>query len=135
MDNLAEQFFGLGQFFEAEDIFREQASQRERLLSARHPQTLASTIGIANCLHYQRKSRHVTEIGQHVLTLLKEVLGDDHPSTLTVMANLTWYECNTLNLHDFVSRMTGVHRLRQAKLGDDNPDTVRSSLFIAWGQC
>jgi tetratricopeptide (TPR) repeat protein len=135
MDNLAEQFFRLGQYFEAEAIFREQASQRERLLSARHPQTLSSTIGIANCLHLQRKARHATEIGQHVLTVLKEVLGDDHPSTLTVMANLTWYEFNTLNLHDFVSKMTRVHRLRQAKLGDDNPDTVKSRLFIAWGQC
>ena len=76
-----------------------------------------------------------TDIGQRVLTLLKEALGDDHPSTLTVMANLTWYECNTLNLHDFVSKMNRVHRLRQAKLGEDNPDTVKTSLFIAWSQC
>jgi Tetratricopeptide repeat len=135
MDNLAEQLFGLGKYFEAEAIFRDQASQRERLLSARHPRTLTSTIDVANCLHYQGKSRHATEIGRHILPLLREVLGDNHPSTLTAMSNLAWYECNTLNFHDFVSKMTTVYHLRQANLGDDHPDTVRSSLFLAWGQC
>ncbi len=110
----------------------------------------------------------------------------DHLSTLTVMSNLTWCECDTLNLRDFVSKMTRMHYLRQAKLGDypfschsarvsvikytakiqqikltiwfasrvrlnghgpmlalwcgcgswtDNPYTLKSRRFLAWGQC
>lgn len=62
----------------------------------------------------------------------KRVLGEEHPSTLTSMANLAFTWEGKGRLHDALELMRQCVRLRQKVIGPDYPDT-QSSLSTLHG--
>ena len=60
------------------------------------------------------------------LKLHKEVLGSEHPSTLSSMNNLAWTYTNQGRWEEAQKLLIQVVKSRRAKLGADHPDTLSS---------
>jgi len=68
-----------------------------------------------------------------VLRKRKEILGDDHPHTLTSMADLAvTYKQIVGRLNEACELEEQVLRKRKEILGDDHPDTLLSMEHLAW---
>ena len=130
-DKQARQFFYQGQIAEAEHLLKNIVLTKEGLFSARHPTTVESKAMLANTYHYQLKSREATELGQCILTVCEDVFGKDNRSTLTVRSNLAWYQSDSLQLSKLRSEMEEVLKLRRAILGEDDPETLHSYMYLA----
>src|ERR1700733_12694289 len=69
-------------------------------------------------------SRHAEQYGQPSVDILEpRVLGTEHPSTLTSMANLAWTLRDRGSLDEAEKLMAESAALSSEKLGNDHPDT------------
>ncbi|KAH7146807.1 hypothetical protein B0J13DRAFT_552726 [Dactylonectria estremocensis] len=71
------------------------------------------------------------ELEVRVMETMKTVLGEEHPSTLTSMANLaiTWKDQG--RFRDALALMRNCVALREQVLGIDHPDAASSSAALA----
>ena len=102
-----------------------------KLLGPDHPDTLASTLGLANC--YDRHGRHAEalKLREETLALMKAKLGPDHRHTLSSMNNLA-LSYDTLGRHaDALKLNEETLALRKATLGPEHPETLSSMNNLA----
>ncbi|KAB8255448.1 Tetratricopeptide repeat-domain-containing protein [Aspergillus pseudonomiae] len=82
---------------------------------------------LASTYRHQGRCKEAEELGLQVMELRKQVLGPEHPGTLTSMANLA-YTWNLLGkAQDALALMEKCVELRRNVLGPDNPHTISSS--------
>jgi tetratricopeptide (TPR) repeat protein len=123
--------YNQGYYFEAERVFRALTDQRTNILTSRHPDTLRSRMGLAAALYHQFKDAMAAEIGNNVLTALRDVLGNSHPSTISAMEDLAWYESRVLDIESFEAKMTEILLLRKSIIGNNHPSTLRTQIYLA----
>ncbi|KAH7010788.1 uncharacterized protein B0I36DRAFT_210186, partial [Microdochium trichocladiopsis] len=73
-------------------------------------------------------------LGEEAAQTRKNILGPDHPDTLTSMANLASTYCNQDRWDEAEKLEVEVMETRKAKLGADHPDTLNSmgNLAFTW---
>ncbi|KAE8361552.1 purine and uridine phosphorylase [Aspergillus caelatus] len=89
-------------------------------------------MNIGNCLYSDGRWEEAEELDLQALELRKQVLGPEHPDTLTSMANLAstyqnqgrWKEAEELDVQ--------VIELRKQVLGPEHPDTLTSMNNLAY---
>ncbi|KAI6080516.1 hypothetical protein F4821DRAFT_55383 [Hypoxylon rubiginosum] len=82
--NVAESYFMLGKYNEAEQMYRQTLEVRERVLGREHPSTLGSMNNLADVLGNQGKYEEAEQMHRQELELCERVLGREHPDTLKV---------------------------------------------------
>lgn len=130
-ENEAGLLLRLGQVVQADNLLRSLVYEKTNLFSARHPKTIQSKAMLANSLYYQYRFRDATKLGREILSACEETLGPHNRSTLTAKANLAWYQEDCLTLREFGSKMQEVLKLRRTVLGEDDPHTLDSNVFMA----
>jgi hypothetical protein len=83
INDMALSLYRQGKIKEAEPIFREVLTLREKLLGKEDPLTVTSMSDLAWSLYQQRKSKEAELIFQEVLTLREKLLGKEDPLTVT----------------------------------------------------
>ncbi|KAI1285126.1 hypothetical protein F5Y03DRAFT_193410 [Xylaria venustula] len=86
--NIAESYFILGKYNNAELLYRQTLELREGVLGREHPSTLNSMDNLALVLRSQGKYEEAETMHRQTLKLREGVLGREHPSTLNSMNNL-----------------------------------------------
>ena len=102
-----------------------------RLLGPDHPDTLASTIGLAN--GYDRLGQHADalKLREETLALMRAKLGPEHPHTLATMNNLA-LSYDTVGRHaDALKLHEETLALKKARLGPEDPRTLASMNNLA----
>ena len=145
-----------GQYYEAEQVYREvleldrkvsgpehpdtltSMSNIARALSnqgnyreAEHPHTLTSMSNIAQALGNQGNYHEAEQMHREVLELRKEVLGSEHPDTLTSMNDVAQALGNQGNYHEAEQMHREVLELRKEVSGPKHPHTLTSMSNIA----
>jgi tetratricopeptide (TPR) repeat protein len=149
MGNLALTYKNHGQWREAKDLFVQVMQTWKRVLSKEHPDTLSSMKNLVWAYRnqgrwhlvwtYRNQGRwkEAEKLEVQVMEMTKRVLGDEHPDTLTSMANLAvtyrdqgrWKEAEKLEVQ--------VMETRKRVLGDEHPDTLSIMANLAltyWNQ-
>ncbi|RYP33540.1 hypothetical protein DL767_004715 [Monosporascus sp. MG133] len=129
--NIAESYFVLGKYKEAEAVNRQTLELKEKLLGRKHPSTLDSMNNLAEVLRYQGKYKEAGVTHRQTLELRQKVLGEKHPSTLNSMNNLA----ELLRYQGKYEKAEAIHRqtleLRQKVLGEKHPFTLDSMNNLA----
>ncbi|KAL2812230.1 Tetratricopeptide repeat-domain-containing protein [Aspergillus cavernicola] len=82
---------------------------------------------LASTYWNQGQWKEAEELGIQVLETRKQVLGPEHPNTLTSMHNLA-YTCKSLgNIQDALALITKCVELCNKVLGSDHPSAILSS--------
>jgi tetratricopeptide (TPR) repeat protein len=89
MDNLGFNLKEQDRFDEAKDYFLKAVNGRRELLGDCHPETLHSTIFLAECMSYSNLSEAVP-LARKAAINLDKVLGSDHEFTYDGMSVLGW---------------------------------------------
>ncbi|GKZ26792.1 hypothetical protein AbraCBS73388_003177 [Aspergillus brasiliensis] len=151
--NLASTYWNQGRWKEAEELEVQVLELRKHVLGPEHPDTLTSMANLASTYRnqgqwkkaeelevqanlastYRNQGRwkEAEELEIQVLELRKQVLGPEHPSTLTSKANLAstyrnqgrWKEAEELEVQ--------VLELHKHMLGPEHPDTLTSKANLA----
>ncbi|KAI0203080.1 P-loop containing nucleoside triphosphate hydrolase protein [Astrocystis sublimbata] len=87
---VAESYYILGKYSQAERLYRQTLELRERVLGRENPDTLASMNNLAFVLNKQGRYEQAEEMYRQTLELKDRVLGRENPSTLTSMNNLAF---------------------------------------------
>lgn len=85
---LAWLLYSTGRYDEAEPLFRNTLTARERVLGPDHPDTLSSRNNLAVLLSRTGRYDEAEPLLRDTLATATRVLGPDHPITQTVVANL-----------------------------------------------
>ena len=89
MYSVAQFLFAQSKFQAADFLFQQHLNLAERILNPAHRETLKSMTFIASIkFYYKGQFKNDEESYRRVLALRKEVLGLNHPDTITSMANL-----------------------------------------------
>ncbi|WP_369800669.1 tetratricopeptide repeat protein [Alloactinosynnema sp. L-07] len=67
---------------------RQVLADRERVLGAEHPDTLANRGNLANSLSHLGRHQEALDMHRHTLAIRERVLGPDHPETEINRSNL-----------------------------------------------
>ena len=76
-------------------------------------------------------TRDSVQLSEAVLKLRKNKLGEDHPNTLTSMANLANRYSEAGRRAEALKLTEAVLKLQKSKLGEDHPDTLGSMVNLA----
>ncbi|KND91708.1 Kinesin light chain 1 [Tolypocladium ophioglossoides CBS 100239] len=113
----------LGQYQEAEQIFRQELKLSESVLGKEHPDTLTSMNNLADS---QGKYDEAEQMNRQTLRLMETMLGKDHPDTLTSMNNLALVLKSQGKYEEAESMHRQELKLSESVLGKDHPDTLTS---------
>ena len=80
---------------------------------------------------YQGRWKEAEQLGIQVSETRKRVLGDEHPSTLTSMANLASTYRNQRRWKEAKQLEAQVLETRKRVLGEEHPDTLTSMSNLA----
>ncbi|KAH9428645.1 hypothetical protein MCOR02_011191 [Pyricularia oryzae] len=129
--NVAEVYDLLGQYEEAEQMYRETLALREKVLGPENPSTLASINNLALVLKNQGKYEEAEQMHRKTLELSKKVLGPENPETLNSMNNLA----SVLDNQGKYEEAEQMHRkklaFKEKVLGPENPSTLASMNNLA----
>ena len=121
---LAVTFGNLGDLKRATDQAQRAYTIYSKHLGPDHPDTLASTLGLANCYYGLRRHADALKLREETLALMRAKLGPEHPHTLASMNNLALsYDAvgrhaDALKLHEETLA------LKRARLGPEDPRTL-----------
>ncbi|KAE9385311.1 TPR-like protein, partial [Gymnopus androsaceus JB14] len=116
-------------------VFRRQVVIQATHIYSNHLPTIFVCEGLAHVFADSGFWSQSQKLGEQVLQLRKQVIGDQHPDTLFSMANLaaTYRNCGKLkmaeNLEEEVLQLR--KQLRKQVIGDQHPDTLRSMANVA----
>jgi serine/threonine protein kinase len=96
-----------------------------------HPDTLASTAGLAESYQAAGRTQEALKLREETLQLRKAKLGSDHPDTLRSMYDLAMSYFFAGRSQEALKLSEETLLLRKAKLGPDHPDTLRSMHSLA----
>ncbi|KAJ7061284.1 P-loop containing nucleoside triphosphate hydrolase protein, partial [Mycena amicta] len=128
---LAETFWRLGQYTDAQKLEKQVLEKQTKLLGADHPDTIWTKANLA--LTYKTLGWYTDAQGleDKVLEERTKLLGDDHPDTI-------WATANLASTYKILGRYTDAQELqeqvldKQMKLlGADHPDTIRATANLA----
>jgi tetratricopeptide (TPR) repeat protein len=122
----ARTLFRDGQYKDAEDLFVEVMETKKRVLTLKHPDTLASMGNLASTYSNQGRWKEAEELEVQVLETRKRVLTDEHPDTLTSMGNLASTYSNQGRWKEAEELEVQVLQTRKRVLTDEHPDTLTS---------
>ncbi|KAH8825458.1 hypothetical protein DL96DRAFT_1816978 [Flagelloscypha sp. PMI_526] len=148
IDNLAATYSDLGRLPEALELKKQVIELRKQISGPEHPDTLTSMHNLA--LTYSDLGRHsealelkewlsdlsrrseALKLKEQVVKLRKQILGPDHPHTLTSMSNLaTTY--SALGRHrEALELNEHVVELRKTVSGPEHPYTLKSMHHLAF---
>ncbi|MEU7041971.1 tetratricopeptide repeat protein [Streptomyces varsoviensis] len=122
----------LGRWEEAGKVHRAVAAEREHVLGADHPDTLASRYEVAYTLsRLGRPADALREYGQAAAGR-ERVLGAEHPDTLAARQE-TAYVLGQLGRHFEAHQVyAAVLAVRERTMGPDHPDTLRCRHNLAY---
>jgi serine/threonine protein kinase len=80
--------YSVGQFQQAETLYRTLLEVQKRKLGAEHPDTLETMSALAQDYWGQSKTKEAEELDRKVLAIRKRVLGSENPATLDSQAEL-----------------------------------------------
>ncbi|WP_435220632.1 tetratricopeptide repeat protein [Streptomyces sp. Tue6028] len=122
----------LDRWEEAHQIHHAVAVERERLLGADHPDTLASRFEVAFTLSRTGRAADALREYTHVVQARERVLGFDAPETLSARQE-TAYVLGQLGRHDEAHQAyASVLAARERTMGPDHPDTLRCRHNLAF---
>jgi tetratricopeptide (TPR) repeat protein len=105
---------------------------RQRVLGARHPDTLTSLAEIATSYNEQGRYTEARTIMIQALELRKQVLGDEHPSTLQSQSGLASIYYGQGLYAQAMPIIVQALELQKHVLGDRHPSTLQSqSVLVA----
>lgn len=79
---------------------------------------------VGSCLYSDGRYNEAEELEVQVMETRKQVLGPEHPDTLTSMTNLAYTWKSLGNIQDALAMMNKCVELRNKVLGSDHPDSV-----------
>jgi len=123
LNNLAELYYAMGRYGEAEPLFTRSLEIWEQQLGADHPDTAASLNNLAGLYELMGRYGEAEPLHQRSLAIREQQLGADHPDTATSLNNLAalyyamgrYAEAEPLYLRTLAILMQG--------LGENNPNT------------
>ncbi len=128
--NVGLEYYNQERYAEAEQLFRQSAEQREKVLSADNRDTLNSKYWLARTLHEQQKYAKAEQLLRQLVEQREKVLGADNRDTLNskYMLALTLY---TQEKHAEAEQLLRQLVEQQEKmLGVDHKDTLNSKRFL-----
>ena len=146
--NLANALLVQGRWPEAENMYREVPAARTRLLGEEHPDTLWSKRSLAHILRRQGRWNEASGLERQgelqetetrlsfLLDVRREVLGEDHPSTLYTLHNLASVVAERGSSHadrlvDAVSKLRTVVESLQLRVGEDHMGLISCRFALA----
>ncbi|PVH68527.1 hypothetical protein DL98DRAFT_542347 [Cadophora sp. DSE1049] len=131
LSNVAESFYILGKYEEAENMHRQALRLRETALGKEDPSTLMSMNNLANTLSDKGVYEEAEQMHRQTLELREKVLGKEHPDTLSSMNNVAI----VLRREGKYEIAEQIHRqtlaLRETLLPKGHPDTLSSMNNLA----
>jgi eukaryotic-like serine/threonine-protein kinase len=119
-------YYDLGQYTNAEAMFRVALAVRKKLLGNEHPAVAASLGGLASMLWAQGKFAEAETLYREALAMNRKLLGSEHPSVALSLNNVglaLWREGK-------LAEAEAMHRealaLRKKLLGLEHPDVAAS---------
>ncbi|KAL4943217.1 hypothetical protein BDV06DRAFT_211251 [Aspergillus oleicola] len=153
ISDLAWKYRDQGRWKEAEELEVQAMEADSRVLGPEHPDTLSSMANLASTYRNQGRLKEAEELQAEELQLssicrdqgrLKEaeelevqamearsqVLGPEHPDTLTSMANMAYTLYSQNKINEAIVLMEKCVRLRGRLLGPSHPKTLNSARFL-----
>ncbi|KAK3382112.1 hypothetical protein B0T24DRAFT_660893 [Lasiosphaeria ovina] len=129
--NLATAVWSLGNYKQAEQLYRRTLALRTKVVGAQHPDTLRSMHGLANAAWSQGKHKEAEQLYRQTLAQWTEVLGARHCHTLLTMNNLANAVRDQGNYKEAAQLYRQTLTLRTEVLGVQHPITLRSMHGLA----
>jgi non-specific serine/threonine protein kinase/serine/threonine-protein kinase len=123
---LADLYWYLGRFAEAEPLYLDIIERRRRTLGATHRDTLHADYDLASVYLAEQRWDRGEPLLKRTLELQQQTLGESDPDTLGSMNNLAglyWNQSRYADAEPLYSRVLAARRQRS---GADHPDTLRS---------
>jgi tetratricopeptide (TPR) repeat protein len=109
--------------------------ERQRILGAEHPDTLALMNNIALTYWAQGRTGEAAELQEEVLAKLRRILGAKYPCTLRYINNLTVIYQAQDRMMEAAALQEEVVETRRRILGPEHPDTLMSIHVLgSWGR-
>lgn len=125
-------FSMLGDYRNAEHMYRQALELWEMWLGKEHPSRLAGMNSLASILDSQGKYEEAEKIHRETLTLRKQAMGREHPDTLSSMSNLANVLDNQGKYVEAEAMHSEILVLREKVLGRDHPNTLASMNNLAF---
>ncbi|EHA26118.1 hypothetical protein ASPNIDRAFT_36453, partial [Aspergillus niger ATCC 1015] len=142
MSDLAWTYGNQGRWKEAEELQVQVLELRKQVLGPEHPGTLTSMSNLAwtywnqgrwkEAEENQGRWKEAEELQVQVLELRKQVLGPEHPGTLTSMSILAWTYWNQGRWKEAEELQVQVLETSKQVLGPEHPDTLTSMSNLAF---
>ncbi|REJ83683.1 MAG: serine/threonine protein kinase [Acidobacteria bacterium] len=131
---LGEGHYALAAPERAEQLFREVAEGRARLLGEDHPETLEARSDLAAALWQQERYEEVEAIDRRLLDRHRRVLGADHPGTVDAMNGLAATLFTTGFIAEAAELFADAYRAQRRNRGAEHPSTLMlgNNLGSAW---
>ncbi len=120
-----------GRYHDAELIFRQVLTERERRLGPEHPETLVARHRLAGVLDDQGLYAEAESQYRDVLKLEEKVLGPEHPGTLGTLNNLANLLFEQGKYAEAEKEYRDVLTLKEKVLGPDDPSTFKTKGNLA----
>ncbi|KAJ5651966.1 hypothetical protein N7507_009392 [Penicillium longicatenatum] len=124
--------FGLGLFGDMEEMASKSKTQRVKLFGHGSEMALESQEMLAIAYRNQGRLEEAKQLGVQVMEARKSKLGEDHPDTLTSIANLASTYWNQGRWEEAEQLFVQVVETSKSKLGEDHPNTLTSIANLAW---
>ncbi|KAI1287177.1 kinesin light chain [Xylaria venustula] len=130
--NIAESYFILGKYDNAELLYRQTLELKEGgVLGREHPSTFNSMNNLANVLDSQGKYKEAETMHRQTLELREGVLGQEHPDTLASMNNLALVLDSQGKYEEAETMYRQELELCKGVLGREHPSTFTSMNNLA----
>ena len=126
----------LGNYEEAIKLLEEVYQKREKVLGRENPSTIATLNNLGSVkLYYEKsmgenKNKDLIDSALEDLTkaynLRKEILGEEHPSTISSLFNIALVQAELGNVAEAKRIAKDVYKHRKEKFGEEHRDTVKA---------
>jgi tetratricopeptide (TPR) repeat protein len=127
---IANAYWELGLFTEAEQHYQRAGALRERALGKEHPDTLAANNNLGNLYREEGKYAEAEPVLASVLAIRQRVLGADHPDTLVTMANLGIVLHEQGKYAEAEPLLTKVLETERRTRGEEDQETIISMMNL-----
>jgi tetratricopeptide (TPR) repeat protein len=132
MNNTAAYLHRIGQFTEAESLYREALQRRRRVLGNKDPETLATIYNLGYLLWAQGKLSEAEPLCREALDGCRTVHGNDHEETLGAMTNVANVLFTLGKRPEAASLFLEGLALSRRVRGDDHPLTMIAMNNVGW---
>lgn len=127
MRSLAGVFQQQGKHCDSEALYKD-CLAAQILVLGNHPSVFNTKNCLAGCFEDQGRFSEAEALYKESLASMSGLLGDRHPSTLTIMSNLAGTYCNSENSS---ANSENLQKMRRNVLGESHPDTLKTLSSLA----